>query len=332
MPCKAEQLQEAPVCTFRRGLLLLSVAFAAGLRLAGAHLQQHFLLFCLWLWDESFLEQLVRCNMPPEPTSRLGDRVAATMSERLQPRPLDSCLGCVIGPFESPASTPPPLSSLSSLFSLLPTHFVSLLFPAGAPPASAGALQDALRAFQRPEISGEDAVVALMDARGTLLELAALARTPPKSDERFHARALLPGMAKRIRQAMMRWARVLSHTCCLLLSTSVPQSKERSNARLLLLGMGKRVCHGMLGQLFLLSCINVIVMDYPVSRLPKEGRQSCPPSYVYTGQCESQQTSVASAGGHRGPGRGGDRQRHRQGGQPVVLLFNPQPSTLNDKP
>jgi len=61
-------------------------------------------------------------------------------------------------------------------------------------------LQDATRAVVRPGEEVETAVVKLLDARGTLLELRELAATAPNSDERFRARRILPGMAKRLRE------------------------------------------------------------------------------------------------------------------------------------
>ena len=81
--------------------------------------------------------------------------------------------------------------------------------------------------YVRPELADEQAVVILMDAVGTLKELKAgmyclhrlrpaaccgvhlsllmqrLAATDQKSELRFRSRALLPGMAKRLREVSM---------------------------------------------------------------------------------------------------------------------------------
>ncbi|GFR42361.1 hypothetical protein Agub_g3057, partial [Astrephomene gubernaculifera] len=66
-------------------------------------------------------------------------------------------------------------------------------------PASADVLKDALRGFTRPDVSVQDAVVILMDARSTLREIQGIAATPPDSGERFRARAFWPAYAKRLR-------------------------------------------------------------------------------------------------------------------------------------
>ncbi|DBA92689.1 TPA: hypothetical protein ACH3X1_002900 [Trebouxia sp. C0004] len=50
------------------------------------------------------------------------------------------------------------------------------------------------------DVSADQALMQLMDARGTLMELKALAATAPNSQERFEARRVLPGMASRLRQ------------------------------------------------------------------------------------------------------------------------------------
>ncbi|CAK0779428.1 hypothetical protein CVIRNUC_004772 [Coccomyxa viridis] len=67
-------------------------------------------------------------------------------------------------------------------------------------PANAGLLQDITKNVVRPELGSTDALVMMMDARGMLYELKDLAATPRDSRERFEARRLLPGMAKRIRE------------------------------------------------------------------------------------------------------------------------------------
>lgn len=76
-----------------------------------------------------------------------------------------------------------------------------LLPPASivSPSPAAADIIDFARAFYRPDIDVETALVRMLDARSTLLELEALASTPMDSDERFHSRALLPGMAARLR-------------------------------------------------------------------------------------------------------------------------------------
>eukprot|EP00884_Botryococcus_braunii_P019375 jgi/Botrbrau1/6120/Bobra.331_2s0015.1 len=66
--------------------------------------------------------------------------------------------------------------------------------------AQAGVVEDLAKAWTRPSVSPEEAVMRLMDAKGTLQELRALAATPSNSRERFEARALLPGMAARLRE------------------------------------------------------------------------------------------------------------------------------------
>lgn len=94
--------------------------------------------------------------------------------------------------------------------------------------ASANIFQDYVERTQRPEVSPDQAVVQLLDARGVLYELRVrpcslplishlqlrcipyilpealvlqdLAKTDKNSDERFRARSLLPGIAKRLRE------------------------------------------------------------------------------------------------------------------------------------
>ena len=45
---------------------------------------------------------------------------------------------------------------------------------AGAPPAQANIIQDLAAGFVRPELPSQDAVVMMMDARGTLFEIKAI--------------------------------------------------------------------------------------------------------------------------------------------------------------
>ncbi|KAK9818083.1 hypothetical protein WJX72_006851 [[Myrmecia] bisecta] len=74
----------------------------------------------------------------------------------------------------------------------------SALLAAG--PAQANVAQEFVKGYMRPEVETDQAVVKLIDARGTLCELKQLAATPMDSRERFEARRLLPGMAKRLRE------------------------------------------------------------------------------------------------------------------------------------
>ncbi|EIE25710.1 hypothetical protein COCSUDRAFT_46344 [Coccomyxa subellipsoidea C-169] len=71
---------------------------------------------------------------------------------------------------------------------------------AGSRPARANIVQDLAKGFVRPDLASEEATVVMMDARGTLYELKELAGTSMDSQERFKARRLLPGMAKRLRE------------------------------------------------------------------------------------------------------------------------------------
>lgn len=59
---------------------------------------------------------------------------------------------------------------------------------------------DVARKVLRPDGEEQEAIVALMDARSTLKELAELAATPLDSEERFKSRYLLPAYAKRLRE------------------------------------------------------------------------------------------------------------------------------------
>lgn len=122
-------------------------------------------------------------------------------------------------------------------------HMFDLNHRAGCRPARADIVYDAVRSSVRPATADQEtAVVTLLDAKGTLLELKvhkiapactlavslkrclrrccgwvceasellictiqlhaqALASTVPSSEERFRARRILPGMAKRLREA-----------------------------------------------------------------------------------------------------------------------------------
>ncbi|KAL3148553.1 hypothetical protein ABBQ38_013987 [Trebouxia sp. C0009 RCD-2024] len=85
-------------------------------------------------------------------------------------------------------------------------HHILLAATAGAlsgvvaQPAQADVVRDLLKGYIRPEVAADQAIMQLMDARGTLMELKALAATAPNSHERFEARRVLPGMATRLRQ------------------------------------------------------------------------------------------------------------------------------------
>ncbi|KAK9842800.1 hypothetical protein WJX74_002574 [Apatococcus lobatus] len=70
----------------------------------------------------------------------------------------------------------------------------------GHQPARANPVQDLIVRQARPELDKDQAIVMLMDAKSTLTELSKLAATPADSQERFRARAILPGMAKRLRE------------------------------------------------------------------------------------------------------------------------------------
>lgn len=67
-------------------------------------------------------------------------------------------------------------------------------------PAQADLIRDLVKGYVRPDVAADQALMQLMDARGTLMELKALAATAPNSQERFEARRVLPGMASRLRQ------------------------------------------------------------------------------------------------------------------------------------
>mmetsp|Transcript_8152 Transcript_8152/g.23404 ORF Transcript_8152/g.23404 Transcript_8152/m.23404 type:complete len:253 (+) Transcript_8152:68-826(+) len=70
-----------------------------------------------------------------------------------------------------------------------------------ATPKAEAAGRDLVKGFLRPKaVSPEDALVQLLDARGTALELQILANTPMDSQERFEARSILPGMATALRK------------------------------------------------------------------------------------------------------------------------------------
>ncbi|KAL3137247.1 hypothetical protein ABBQ32_006794 [Trebouxia sp. C0010 RCD-2024] len=84
-------------------------------------------------------------------------------------------------------------------------HHILLAATAGAlsgvaQPAQADVIRDLLKGYIRPEVAADQAIMQLMDARGTLMELKALAATAANSRERFEARRVLPGMATRLRQ------------------------------------------------------------------------------------------------------------------------------------
>uniref|UniRef100_A0A061QNS6 Uncharacterized protein n=1 Tax=Tetraselmis sp. GSL018 TaxID=582737 RepID=A0A061QNS6_9CHLO len=67
--------------------------------------------------------------------------------------------------------------------------------------ARAVSARDLVKGFLRPStVSPDDAIVQLLDARGTALELQMLANTPKDSRERFEARSSLPGMAAALRK------------------------------------------------------------------------------------------------------------------------------------
>lgn len=67
-------------------------------------------------------------------------------------------------------------------------------------PAQADVIRDLVKGYIRPEVAADQAIMQLLDARGTLLELKALAVTSPNSQERFEARRILPGMATQLRK------------------------------------------------------------------------------------------------------------------------------------
>eukprot|EP00877_Chromochloris_zofingiensis_P009844 jgi/Chrzof1/5112/Cz15g11250.t1 len=67
--------------------------------------------------------------------------------------------------------------------------------------AVASPLQDITRLVLRPDtLTSQDAVVALLDARSILKEIAELAATPQDSEARFRARKMWPAYAKWLRQ------------------------------------------------------------------------------------------------------------------------------------
>ncbi|KAK9863682.1 hypothetical protein WJX84_003926 [Apatococcus fuscideae] len=70
----------------------------------------------------------------------------------------------------------------------------------GQQAAEANPFQDLIVSRVRPELEKDEAIVMLMDAKGTLTELRDLAATSTDSKERFNARNRLPGMAKRLRE------------------------------------------------------------------------------------------------------------------------------------
>ena len=72
-----------------------------------------------------------------------------------------------------------------------------------ATPARAGIVQDLLKAQLRPDVDPIDALVALMDARGVLYDIQALAKLPANSPEVVTTRALIPGFATRLRQVWL---------------------------------------------------------------------------------------------------------------------------------
>lgn len=93
----------------------------------------------------------------------------------------------------------PPLQRRHLLqHAFLVTAAATVLRP--AQPAQADLIRDLVKGYVRPDVAADQAIMQLMDARGTLLELKALAATAPNSQERFEARRVLPGMATRLRQ------------------------------------------------------------------------------------------------------------------------------------
>ncbi|KAK9808128.1 hypothetical protein WJX73_009400 [Symbiochloris irregularis] len=64
---------------------------------------------------------------------------------------------------------------------------------------SANPASKLLRGALRPELEPQQAVVLMLEAKGTLTELKELAHSPMDSKLRFQSRVLLPGMAKRLR-------------------------------------------------------------------------------------------------------------------------------------
>ncbi|XP_075265979.1 uncharacterized protein LOC142358469 [Convolutriloba macropyga] len=84
---------------------------------------------------------------------------------------------------------------------LLLSGLAATLLQANSPSKAEAAGRDLVKAVLRPQaLSPEDALVQLLDARGTSLELQMLADTPLDSKERFEARAILPGMATALRK------------------------------------------------------------------------------------------------------------------------------------
>ncbi|GMH35848.1 hypothetical protein BSKO_03716 [Bryopsis sp. KO-2023] len=67
------------------------------------------------------------------------------------------------------------------------------------PATKANLLQDFTKVIARPDVDDATALVMLLDARGVLLEVNALALTPRDSDLRKEYNSFLPGMARRLR-------------------------------------------------------------------------------------------------------------------------------------
>ncbi|KAJ9505719.1 hypothetical protein QJQ45_006414 [Haematococcus lacustris] len=76
------------------------------------------------------------------------------------------------------------------------------LASAAAPASAEGVASDLARRVLRPaDLDEVQAVVALLDARSTLRDIAALAATGPESKERFDGRKLWPAYARWLREA-----------------------------------------------------------------------------------------------------------------------------------
>ncbi|KAK9915753.1 hypothetical protein WJX75_003647 [Coccomyxa subellipsoidea] len=127
--------------------------------------------------------------------SELSSAQQCALASRLRPsKPLKVCCRA----HNDPTAICVQLTRRQALAAPAAASLVSLI--AGIQPAHANLVQDLAKGFVRPDLASEEATVVMMDARGTLYELRDLAGTPMNSQERFEARRLLPGMAKRLRE------------------------------------------------------------------------------------------------------------------------------------
>lgn len=83
----------------------------------------------------------------------------------------------------------------------LPALAIVPALTAAVPAAQANPLQDVARQFVRPEnVTSEQAVAALLDARSILRDMRDVVASPLDSQERFYARKMWPAYAKWLRE------------------------------------------------------------------------------------------------------------------------------------